>query len=184
MPPPLSSSGSPQDDDDVHPISRAVAKSVATQTDDPFELHAVQSSTIQVGDVVNDMKALLRMLSQADQSAVLCELFKSLVEPDVPVPDSFVSDAIACMVRCHRSGRLNVLALLAKALGTMRSDGTDSLMPVSRMPVGLIEYIVSFFSAETMYQVCYLKFNVYRNIVIVSSQYYFLLTSVGDKVPR
>ena len=47
----------------------------------------------------------------------------------------------------------------------MRSDGSDSLMPVSCMPVGLIEYIVSFFSAETMYQVCYLKLNVYSKVI-------------------
>ena len=47
------------------------------------------------------------------------------------------------MKRLHDGGRSNVMYLLAKALGTTRLDGSDFLLPVSRMPIGLLEYTVS-----------------------------------------
>ena len=36
----------------------------------------------------------------------------------------------------------------------MRSDGSDSLIPVTRMPMGLIEYTICFFNANSIQQVC------------------------------
>ena len=44
----------------------------------------------------------------------------------------------------------NSIYLLAKALGTMHKDGSDS---VKRMPMGLIKYIVSFFTVSTVQKV-------------------------------
>ena len=35
----------------------------------------------------------------------------------------------------------------------MRTDGTDSLLPVRRMPMGLMEYAVNFFVSEEMNRV-------------------------------
>jgi len=100
------------------------------------------------------MKRLLDILPQEDQPTVLCHLLRSLTKPGVTVPSSFVEDSIACMERCHHFGRAHVLAMLAKARGTLRDVGSESLMPVSRMPFGLIEYAASFFSSKSMYQVC------------------------------
>ena len=41
------------------------------------------------------------------------------------------------------AGRSNVIYLLAKAVGTRRADDADTLLPVRRMPMGLIEYTTS-----------------------------------------
>ena len=40
-------------------------------------------------------------------------------------------------------GRSNVLYNMAKAIGTMREDQGDSLLPAKRMPMGLIEHCVN-----------------------------------------
>lgn len=42
----------------------------------------------------------------------------------------------------------NVLYELAKGLGTMHPDGSDSYFPTSRMPMGLLQYMVNFFNAK------------------------------------
>ena len=49
--------------------------------------------------------------------------------------------------------QINVVYDLAKVIGTMRPDKTDSLMPAKRMPMGLVEYLVQFFSAKTLTKV-------------------------------
>lgn len=51
---------------------------------------------------------------------------------------------------CRRS---NVLYGLAKAVGTMRGDESDSLMPARRMPMGLVEHIINFFCSSSLYKV-------------------------------
>ena len=47
----------------------------------------------------------------------------------------------------------NVAYGLAKVIGTLRPDKTDSLMPTKRMPMGLVEYLVQFFSADNLTKV-------------------------------
>ena len=63
----------------------------------------------------------------------------------------FVVNGMNHLKQCSRS---NVIYLLAKSLGTIRPDGSDSLLPAKRMPMGLIEYCVNFFNANTVQQVC------------------------------
>ena len=50
----------------------------------------------------------------------------------------------------HRS---NILYNMAKAIGTIREDGSDSSLPVKRMPMGLLEYIASFFAVDNLQSV-------------------------------
>ena len=39
---------------------------------------------------------------------------------------------------------------MAKTIGTIREDGSDSRFPVKRMSMGLVEYIASFFAADNL----------------------------------
>ena len=39
--------------------------------------------------------------------------------------------------------------VLVKCLGTMRPDGSDSLLPAKHMPFGLIQHCVNFFSSAS-----------------------------------
>ena len=52
----------------------------------------------------------------------------------------FLELAAAAMQHLKSCGRANVLYNLAKAIGTMRDDLSDSLLPANRMPMGLIEH--------------------------------------------
>lgn len=69
------------------------------------------------------------------------------------VRDDFVILAAKAMLQLKNSGRSNVLYNLAKAIGTIREDGSDSRLPTKRMPMGLIEYIASFFVADNLQSV-------------------------------
>ena len=71
----------------------------------------------------------------------------------VNVPPDYLEYSIKAMKRLKESGRSNVLYSLARSLATPRSNGTGSKFPTTRMPMGLLEYIVHFFDAETLQDV-------------------------------
>ena len=91
------------------------------------------------------------------QLDVLSKLFSSYItsEMRLSVPDDFIILAARAMLQLKNSGRSNVLYNLAKAIGTPREDGSDSRFPTKRMPMGLVEYISSFFVAENLQSVSY-----------------------------
>lgn len=72
----------------------------------------------------------------------------------ISVPGDYVQCSIKAMKCLKESGRSNVLHSLAKSLATPRSDGTGSMFPTTRMPMGLLEYMVGFFGSENMQKVC------------------------------
>ena len=98
----------------------------------------------------------LRMLSSDQQCKVLSKLFGVFVTRYTDIgclPSDFLELSVHAMIHlkhCHRS---NVIYLMAKALGTMRPDQSDSLLPAKRMPMGLIEYSAKFFTASSTRQV-------------------------------
>ena len=144
-------------------------------------LHKRSSSTQTDGSVRHDhilssMKCLLDSLPSSERASIINDLMQSL-SSDLHVPSDFVSSSLACMERLKKCGRSNLLYGLAKALGTMRPDGSDSLMPMAHMPVGLIEYAASFFTSDSMYQVC----NYYR---CTSAIILFYLYLSGHQMPR
>ena len=69
------------------------------------------------------------------------------------VPADFVTFAAVAMERLKQCGRSNVIYNLAKELGTMRNNQSDSCFPVNRMPMGLIEHTCNFFVSETLEQI-------------------------------
>ena len=66
------------------------------------------------------------------------------------VPKDFVAVAARAMLQLKINGRSNILYNLAKAIGTIREDGSDSRFPTKRMPMGLVEYIASFFVTDNL----------------------------------
>ena len=58
------------------------------------------------------------------------------------------------MKHLDQSKCTNVIYFLAWALGTMRDNKSDSLLPAKRMPMGLIEHSVNFFNADHINEVC------------------------------
>lgn len=64
---------------------------------------------------------------------------------------------ISAMEYLQKTGRSNIFYNLARGVGTMREDGSDSRFPVKRMPFGLVEYTAKFFSSDNFQQVLVCK---------------------------
>ena len=94
-------------------------------------------------------------LSVIVQLDLLSRLFSSYTsrELELSVPDDFVALAVKAMMQLKDNNRSNVLYNMAKAIGTIRKDGSDSRFPIKRMPMGLVEYIASFFAADNLQSV-------------------------------
>ena len=98
----------------------------------------------------------MKWLSSQEQLRVVSVLYSEFVNSqDHPaaVPADFLQLAFSAACHLHDSGRSDVIYLIAKGLGTMRLDKSDSLFPARRMPTGLIEYAANFFSVNSIQQV-------------------------------
>lgn len=126
-------------------------------TAEPLATHQWASVSItQVQPPIVDSRTVCKQsfvsLGPDEQRSMLSELFSLYMSQTssarVP-PADFIELAVKGMECTHRADRSNVIYLLSKALGTTLPDGSDSLLPVSRMPMGLLEYIVNFFTASS-----------------------------------
>ena len=79
------------------------------------------------------------------------------------LPNDFLTLSLKGMNHLSEAKRMNVLYELARGLGIMRPDGTDSLFPTSRMPMGMLQFMVGFFNASPGRNVstCYSFYNNY-----------------------
>ena len=89
---------------------------------------------------------LIKALPAHQQKAVLSNLFDLFVQASTTLAfvPNFIEFTVNGMNHLKACGRSNVIYLLAKSLGTLRPDGSDSLLPARRMPMGLIEHCVNF----------------------------------------
>ena len=116
---------------------------------------STQTHTIS-SDVLEQTKTLLATLPKEEQVATVGKLMQYIAQPDVLVSPDFIEHALVGMKNLTVAGRSNILAGLAKALGTKKADGS-SRMCLSQMPVGLLEYAASFFSSDSFYEVYFLE---------------------------
>lgn len=111
--------------------------------------------TVTSAQITSDCHQALSVLQPRQQVQVLSSLLVHYQREhsNIRVPEDFLELAIRGMQYLHESGRSNVIYTIAKAVGTMRSDNSDSLLPVKRMPMGLVEYIVNFFTSSCIQEV-------------------------------
>lgn len=69
------------------------------------------------------------------------------------VPQDYLELCVQAMLHLKQCDRSNILYSLAKGLGTLKPDGSDSKFPAKRMPAGLLQHMVEFFAAENQSQV-------------------------------
>ena len=113
-----------------------------------------QQSTA-VGETSVSQQAFASM-DPVEQLNLLSDVFTLYLQQHTHIqvpPSDFIHLAIQGMERLHKAGWKNVIYLMAKALGTACPDSSDSLLPTSRMPMGLVEHIVNFFTATSLQQV-------------------------------
>ena len=89
-------------------------------------------------------------LSGEEQVDLISELLTLCASQQygLSVPVDFIKLSLRGMQRLNDAGRFNVIYGLAKGLGTDRPDGSGPCFPTSRMPMGLLQYIVQFFITE------------------------------------
>ena len=89
------------------------------------------------------------------QLQILSETFTTVCDAHsgLAVPKDFLLLAMSAMEHLESCGRSNVVYNLAKVLGTRRNDKSDSLLPAKRMPMGLVEHCINFFSSSSTREV-------------------------------
>ena len=109
-----------------------------------------------VEDIQQRCMDLYSSLNPADQITLMSSLFEcALKSRNVFVPADFLQLLINSMDHLQQSGRSNIFYQLAVASGTLRPDGSDSMLPARRVPTGLIEYCSIFYSTHGTRQVNY-----------------------------
>ena len=87
-------------------------------------------------------------LCSDDQERLLCELFNHhSTVCNLEVPEDFLSLSLNGMKNLESAGKVNVLYELAKGVGRLRPDSSDTCFPMKRMPFGMLEYMTTFFNS-------------------------------------
>lgn len=143
------------------------------------KLHSkeVSNQTKPGNDLYSQIESCFFMLPESECLPAVTKLLqivvaRSLTSIPVTIPDDFLSLTLRAMSHLKQSGRSNVVYSLVKGLGQMRADGSDSKLPTRRMPMGLLEYVISFHSSETLNQVSNLC-----NVVMHDSHYCFIIVA-------
>jgi len=106
-------------------------------------------------DLLSNMKVLMSKVKDDEQSSVLSSLYSDLVAAQcgMKIPSDYLELSLHAFKHLKESCRANVLYKLAKAIGEVRSDGSDTKLPCKQMPMGLLEHIANFYTAEFNQQV-------------------------------
>lgn len=106
-------------------------------------------------DTIEDQLNSIVRLEPDELLGVISELFSTYCSKvKLTVPDNFLAYSVQGMQQLNVAGRTNFLYSLAKGLGTMRSDGMDSMFPTKSLAAGLIEYCANFFNSVHKDAVC------------------------------
>ncbi len=105
--------------------------------------------SVDVDKLVTKASEALYGADPKDQLCFISKLFEihAAALYGVVVPSDFLELSLKAMKELRAVGRSNVLYGLAKVIGTKRPDSDESLLPLSRMPMGLLEHCVNFFSS-------------------------------------
>lgn len=116
----------------------------------------------------NRVLELLQATSKEEQLQVISHLFCKItqVHYGVCISPDFLQLSLSASKHLQQNKRTNVVYGLAKAIGRMSPNGTDSRLPVKRMPMGLLEFMVNFFNADT-YNEVRIYISIYIRISII-----------------
>ena len=106
--------------------------------------------SITVVDTIETLLGQFNKLLAEEQLSLMSEMFCShaSIHCQMNLPEDFLTLSLKGMKHLSETKRMNVLYELAKGLGIMRPDWTDSLFPTSRMPMGMLQFMVGFFNAS------------------------------------
>ena len=70
-------------------------------------------------------------------------------------PADFASLSVKAMKRLQEHNKTNLVYKFSMCIGSNQPGTDEPLFPITRMPFGLVEYQIEFFSATNIMQVCY-----------------------------
>ena len=116
------------------------------------------------GNSVNELLNKAKCLPLSDLSDLCEALYQELLAREkIPLPGrDFISHSVAAMQRLKQRQKSNVLYKLAKVIAVNRPDSTEPLMPMNRMPWGLVQYQIDFFACSHINEVTIVLFKVFR----------------------
>lgn len=121
-------------------------------------------------NTVAQMVSLLCLLPESEQLDVIGKVLQEIVckqSLGIKIPDDFISLSVIAIQHLKACERSNVVYGVAKGIGTMRQDNSDSLIPARRMPMGLLEYLTNFFVSSHLSQVSKCTYAVANNILYI-----------------
>lgn len=170
----------PSEAEKFYGLERFAVKGVQTEsTARSFSCCGTQTDISMKPSTTTAHEIDLKVFSQ--EYASVCE-----EKLGIAVPGDFLVVAGTAMAHLAGNSRSNVLYSLAKGIGTMREDNSDSLFPVKRMPMGLVEYTANFFTAENLNQVSLLVETVsncklYNCIICIRFHDAQMITGYGSR---
>ena len=123
-----------------------------------FDQETSQCSDRSSMEEHSSMKSILqqaKLLDTGDLLEMADEIFNELsTRKCVPVPGSdFVSLSLLAMETLKANEKTNVVYKLAKIIACKRPDSSESLIPLDRMPWGLLQYQIDFFACKHIKEV-------------------------------
>lgn len=110
----------------------------------------VHQDALDVDACVFEISETLTQASPEEQLLVLTTLLQNHASDfyGILVPSDFIKLSLEAMLHLKEANRTNVVYNLVSAVGTKRPHSDDTRLPVNRMPMGLLEHCVSFFSSS------------------------------------
>ncbi|CAG2230903.1 unnamed protein product [Mytilus edulis] len=112
-------------------------------------------STSSVDFAEQSVKANFKRLSTETKKQFLDQMFQSVAEEEgLKIGTAnFTSLSLRAMKTLKENSKPNVVKDFVKCLGTKRPNSQEPLMPVTRMPFGLIQHQIQFFCASDIRQI-------------------------------
>lgn len=125
----------------------------------PVEVTSVLLSYLRglksLNEIVTTVTTLLHSFTTTKKQEIADSLFSSIAT-DLKLdsnPHGFVTLSLAAMNRLQQNGKNNLVFKFSQAIAGTRSDAKTPLIELNRMPFGLIEYAIEFFTCTSVHQV-------------------------------
>ena len=131
----------------LQPVSDDAGDGGVFSNDTPVDPVRYSPKSVQITDTLLET---FKSYSCEEQMKFLsqCVSYHCRAYHQMDVPDDFLQLSLSAMENLQANGKTNVLYGLAKGLGRLRLGSSESCFPVSRMPFGLLEYMVNFFNSS------------------------------------
>ena len=131
---------------------------------------------------VGDLLSKAKCLSSSDLSELCESLFEEmLIRNKVPMPGrDYIPLSLLAMTRLAQRQKSNVLYKLAKVIAVNKPNSTEPLMPMNRMPWGLIQYQIDFFACTHINEVT----RFFRQFNFQENSFMMILLGYEDKIHK